>query len=126
MQMTPLVTAVLSAFLGVGLVFVVFKSGILGFVYDVRTASTGLEFVLASKFVVGKMPYDNIAKVVDVPAGGVLHLMAYNFKNRSGTGCFLVRQKRSWFARSILITPRNRNDFIAALRGAGVPVEAHQ
>jgi hypothetical protein len=108
--------------LGVLLVFVIFKSGLLGYVYDIRVASEGVQFLLLSSFVVSVTKYESIEEVVETSWGGFHYLMAYNFKNRAGGRCFLIRKKHGWFARAVLVTPRDPAVFLEGLKNAGVRV----
>jgi hypothetical protein len=108
--------------LGILFVVLVFKSGLLAYIYDIKITREGIEFLLFSRFVTSILRFDNINEVIEPRGGGLTYLTAYNFKNRLGVGCFLIRKKRAWFASSILVTPPDRAIFIAALRDAGVPV----
>jgi hypothetical protein len=108
--------------LGVLLVFVILKAGILGHVYDIRTSREGIEFLFLSRFVVSTISYCDIEEVIEPVAGGFLHLTALNYRNRAGTGCFLIRKKHSWFAKSLVVTPANSDSFVRSLKDAGVPV----
>ena len=112
----------LSMVLGALLVWVVLRLGLLGYIYDVRPSPQGIEFLFLSRFVVSILPYSNIERVTEPVAGGFLHLTALNYRNRAGVACYLIRKKHAWFAKSVIVTPRDTESFVGFLREAGITV----
>jgi|SRR5688572_9731021 len=116
------ISVALSMVLGVLLVWCVLRLGLLGYIYDVRPSRAGIEFLLLSRFVVSVLPYGDIDQVTEPVAGGFLHLTALNYRNRAGVTCYLIRKKHAWFAKSVIVTPRDSESFVGFLRDAGIPV----
>lgn len=108
--------------LGILFVLLVFRSGLLAYIYDIRITREGIEFLLFSRVVISTLRFDNIIDVIEPFVGGMTYLTAFHFRNRLGAGCFLIHKKQAWFASSILVTPPDRMAFIAALKHAGVKV----
>lgn len=124
MQTGSLLNTVAHMALGVLFVLILFKSGLLGRIYDITVGPEGLQFRFLSSFVISVTKYENLDEVVETSSGGLHYLMAYNLKNRSGVPCFLIRKKQGWFARTILITPHDPKAFLDAVTNAGVPVRS--
>jgi hypothetical protein len=90
---------------GILLVILVFRTGVLAYLYDARIGDDGLDFVLFSTFTLFTIPFSEITKVREVGFGGTLTLNAVNFCNRSLTKGFLIEKKSGWYARRVVITP---------------------
>jgi hypothetical protein len=97
------------------LVFLVVRTGLLAYLYDVKVGETGVNFVLFSKFTFFNLPYSEIEKVKEVGFFGTLALNAVNFQNRSLTKGFLIQKKSGWYTRRIIITPADSAHFKAIL-----------
>jgi len=99
----------------------VWKLDALAFIYDARVAENGIEFVLFASLKVYLLSFANIEHVEEVK-GGYLLLFVYNFKNRLFRRTFLIKKKRGFFTRRVLVTPANPDEFAASLARAGVRV----
>ena len=99
----------------------VWKLDALAFIYDTRVARDGIEFVLFTFLNIYLLPFANIEHVEEVK-GSYLLLFAYNFKNRLFHRTFLIKKKRGFFTKRVLVTPHDPDEFAALLASAGVRV----
>src|SRR5437667_5422271 len=99
----------------------IWKLEIVSYVYDVRLTANGIEFCLFRIWIVHRLPYSGIESV-DIQRGWRGGLFTYNFKNRLFRTTFLIRKRKGWFTRRILVTPANESEFLRALANAHVPV----
>jgi hypothetical protein len=90
------------------------------YVYDARPGDVGIEFSLFRIWTIYVLPYSEIESVDVRPGWG--GLFAYNFKNRLFSPSFLIKKKRGWFTRQILITPPTGEGLRRALDHARVRV----
>lgn len=88
---------------------------LLSWLYDVKLDDQGIRFVLFGFLTVHLLRFENIEDVIELPYGGLQALTAYNFKNRLFARCFLIKKRRGWFTRKVLITPDLADEFVAAL-----------
>ena len=99
----------------------IWKLEIVSYIYDVRLTADGIEFCLFRIWVMHRLPYSEIESV-GIQKGWVGGLFAYNFKNRLFKTAFLIRKRKGWFTRRILVTPASDSEFLRELANAHVPV----
>ena len=99
----------------------IWKLEVVSYIYDVRLTADGIEFCLFRFWIVRRLPYSEIESV-GIQRGWGGGLFAYNFKNRLFKTAFLIRKRKGWFTRRILVTPANDSEFLRALANAHVPV----
>ena len=99
----------------------IWKLEIVSYIYDVRLTADGIEFCLFRMLVMHRLPYSEIESV-GIQKGWGGGLFAYNFKNRLFKTAFLIRKRKGWFTRRILVTPASDSEFLRGLANAHVPV----
>jgi len=118
-------TAELSIIAGVTFTIVgflaIWKLEIVSYIYDVRLTTKGIEFCLFKVWIVHRLPYSEIESI-GIQKGWGDGLFAYNFKNRLFKTAFLIRKRKGWFTRRILVTPASDSEFLGALADAHVPL----
>lgn len=110
-------------FLTIIIFSLIVKKSALAFIYDINISSNGLDFVLFSVWRVYALPFSDIEFVQEMKYGGFSALRAYNFKNRFFHRTFLIKKKKGFFARQVLVTPVDDVMFLRALANAGVKVK---
>jgi hypothetical protein len=110
--------------MGVLGVFVLWRLDGLSFLYDIRVAEDGIEFVFFQLIPFYLLRYSNIEEVRELSGGfflgGVGYLTALNFKNRFGHTAFLIQKRKGIFTRKVLVTPGSAGAFKRSLLTAGV------
>jgi len=91
--------------------------------YDVIVEDDGLRFVVFRKVTVCFVGRENIEKVMEIGPVSIGALSAFNFKNRFLARSFMIRLKRGWFARQVLITPADARQFEAWAGQHGISVK---
>ena len=124
MSESTLIETVVIVGLALVAIVVVIKFEVVPKVYDVRLSERGVEFVLFSCMPFYTLKFENIEEVVET-RGGYKYVFAYNFKNRFSQACFLIRKKKGFFTRQVLITPPNPSLFAEGLARAGVSVKSY-
>lgn len=94
----------------------------LTWLYDVIVEDDGIRFVVFKKLTVHFLERDRIEEVVEVGVASIGSISAFNFKSRFLARSFMVRLKRGWFARQVLITPADAERFEAWVRRHGIGV----
>ena len=92
----------------------------LAWLYDVVLDENCIRFVLFRFLTVYRLKPDNLESVVEIDALSPGALNAYNFKNRFLARSFQLSLRRGWFARRLLITPKDPDTFFQWLRIHGV------
>ncbi|MBI5695635.1 MAG: hypothetical protein HZC51_07850 [Nitrospirae bacterium] len=100
-------------------VFLSWRYDALSYIYDAKLRDYGIDFVLLSYLKVYTLKFSNIEHVKDV-GGGYLCLNVFNFKNRFFHTTFLIRKKKGWIIRQLLITPSDSNAFVTLLSSKGI------
>lgn len=90
--------------------------------YDITLDSKGVRFILFHFFTVHLLRWANIKCVTEISYFSPGSIAAYNFKNRLFASSFLIEVQRGWFAKKILVTPKDPEQFVAELRRNGVHV----
>lgn len=114
-------SAIVLLLVSVAAFLAIWKLDALAFIYDTRVARNGIEFVLFACLKVYLLPFANIEHVEEVK-GGYFLLFVYNFKNRLFRRTFLIKKKKGFFTKQVLVTPGNPDEFAASLANAGVRV----
>ena len=99
----------------------IWKLEVVSYIYAVRLTADGIEFCLLKFWIVRRLPYSEIESV-GIQRGWGSGLFTYNFKNRLFKTAFLIRKRKGWFTRRILVTPASDSEFLRALANAHVPV----
>ncbi|WP_207306640.1 hypothetical protein [Xanthomonas oryzae] len=89
--------------------------------YDVELDDRGIRFKLFF-ILFYHLPFENIERTREIGSFSLGDLNAYNFKNRLFARTFLIELRRGWFARKVLVTPKDADDFLFRLRRYGVQV----
>jgi hypothetical protein len=92
----------------------IWKLEIVSYIYDVRLTADGIEFCLFRVWIVHHLRYSEIESV-RIQKGWGGGLFAYSFKNRLFKTAFLIRKRKGWFTRRILVTPASDSEFLRAL-----------
>lgn len=92
--------------------------------YDALIEEDQLRFVLLRGLTVARVKCDNIERIDEIGVVSIGAFTAFNFKNRFMGRTFMIRFKRGWFARLVLITPKDPERFVAWAREHGVPMSA--
>lgn len=92
--------------------------------YDVLVEEDGLRFVLFRWMTVAKVKGDDIERVDEIGLVSIGSLASFNFKNRFMSRTFMIRFKRAWFARQVLITPEDAGPFVDWVRKQAIPMAA--
>jgi len=88
--------------------------------YDVILDARGIRFVLLRVWTIHLLKIENIESITEINQASFGSLNAYNFKNRLFARSYLIKTKRGWFARKILITPKDPDEFLVWSRGKGL------
>lgn len=88
--------------------------------YDAVCEEAGIRFTLFRFLTAHVLRPDNIESVSEVSQVSIGKWNAYNFKSRLFGRCFLVQTKRGWFARRILITPKEPDRFVQWAAANGI------
>ena len=88
--------------------------------YDIAVDDASIAFVLLGIVVVHQLPFRDVECVTEIGRASIGALSAYNFKSRLFVRSFLVQSRRRWFARHVLLTPKDPDVVIARLRQLGV------
>jgi hypothetical protein len=105
---------------GIALVYLIFRTGLLSFIYDAKVDEDGINFVILSFIKISTLLYSNIERVSEVGFLGTMKLNAYNFSNRSLTKAFLIEKKSKVFTRYVIITPADKDYFKMILNQRGI------
>ena len=89
---------------------------LLAWLYDIDIDDHGIGFVLLRFAVVHRLMFDNIERVTEIDQISMGSWSAYNFKNRLFARSFLIKKRRGWFTRKVLVTPNDPDAFITQLR----------
>ena len=104
--------------------FVLWRHEGLSFLYDIRVAEDGIEFVFFRLIPVYLLRYSDIEEVRELSGGfflgGVGYLTALNFKNRFGHTTFLIQKRKGIITRKVLVTPASAVAFKRSLVNAAV------
>lgn len=92
----------------------------LTWLYDVKIDTLGIRFVLFQWLTVNLLPWENIDSVREIGVLSPGSLTAYNFKSRFLSRTFLIHKRRGWFARKVLVTPKDPDLFLSAIRANGI------
>ena len=95
----------------------------LSWLYDVNLAEQGIHFTLLGFWTIYLLKPSNIESITEIGKASIGALNAYNFKNRFFARCFLIKIKRGWFAKKVLITPKSADEFIAWSRLNGLDLK---
>src|SRR5580700_3113795 len=82
-------------------------ASIVSWLYDVKLTDQGIHFTALRSWTLYCAHVDNIESIIEVGVFPMSALSACNFKNRLLSRTLLVTLKHGWFARKILITPRD-------------------
>ena len=93
---------------------------LLSWVYDIKTNSIGVRFVLFRNWTIYFLPFENIKSVSEVSYCSIGSISAYNFKNRFFTRTFMIEVRQGWFAHKVLVTPKEPVEFLAVLKSNGI------
>jgi hypothetical protein len=99
------------------------RKSAVAFIYDIKLNNAGIEFVLFSFWRIYVLSFSNIEYVKEMKHGGLSALRAYNFKNRFFHRTFLIKKKKGFFTRQVLVTPEDETSFVRALTQAGVEIK---
>ena len=94
----------------------------LTFLYDVRVANDGIQFVFLRTIVISTVLFENI----DFIAGQKNVFQpwtAYRFVNRWISQRFVIYKKSSWFSKCVVVSLVNSAAFVEAIRRHGVIVK---
>ncbi len=94
----------------------------LPWLYDIKLDANGVRFVLFGFWTVHLLRFENIKSVIEIGNLSLGAWNAYNFKNRLFARALLIEMHRGWFARKVLVTPKNPNEFLVCLRDHGVVI----
>jgi hypothetical protein len=100
--------------------FAIWKLEAITYIYDACPREGGIDFCLFRLWNIYFLPYAEIESVEVQPGWG--SLFVYSFKNRLFSPSFLIKKKKGWFTKRILITPARSDEFRHALNNAHVPV----
>lgn len=92
----------------------------LTWLYDVIVEDDGIRFVVLRKVTVHFVDRDRIEEIKEIGVASIGSISALNFKSRFLARSFMVRLKRGWFARQILITPADARQFEAWVSQHGI------
>jgi hypothetical protein len=92
--------------------------------YDIRLSDKGIQFILFRFLVIATVPYENI-EGVGLGEKIFKQWAAYRFVNRWVAPRYVINKKKAWFAKEVVISPRNGSDFIERLKQHGVRVAAN-
>ena len=97
---------------------------VFSWLYDVDIGETGIRFVLFGAITIHLVKYSNIQSVKEVSPTSLGTFTAYNFKNRLFAKTFLLKLRRGWFARKILVTPKSPGEFISVLEKHNIDIQS--
>ena len=89
-------------------------------VYDIKIDSKGIIFVIFHFWTIYLLSFENIKSVNEISYLSRGSWSAYNFKNRFLSRSFILELHHGWFARKVLVTPKEPADFLAHLRANGI------
>lgn len=88
---------------------------------DVAADERGIAVLLFRKFEIKLIPY-NLMESVGLRESRPLFTFAYSLRNRMIADALIIDLKPNWFVHSVLVTPADRDDFLATLLRHGVPL----
>jgi hypothetical protein len=91
--------------------------------YDVVVEEDGIRFVVLGKLTIHFLGRDRIEEIEEVGVASIGSVSAFNFKNRFLARSFMVRLKRGWYARQVLITPADAEQFEAWAKRHGASIK---
>ena len=91
--------------------------------YDIKSDTKGPRFTLLGLWTLHLLRFENIKCVREIGIASIGSMSAYNFKNRLFCRSCLVETRRGWLTRKVLVTPKNADTFIAALKQHNVEFE---
>lgn len=106
--------------LGLFLIHVVYRSGVLSLLYDAKIGETGIDVVALSLVKLFTLPYSEIQKVKLVGVRGQFTLTAINLSNRTLINAFLIERKSGSSGPAILVTPACVSKFKRVLADNGI------
>jgi hypothetical protein len=93
----------------------------LALLYDVRLSEKGIEFLIFRIIVITTVAYENIEEV-KLGEKILKQWAAYRFVNRWVAQRYVITKKNSWFAKEVVVSPRNASNFIETLERHGIQV----
>lgn len=110
----------IGSLVGLFLIHVVYRSGVLSLLYDARIGETGIDVVLLSFIKLFTLPYSEIQNVRKVGVRGHFTVGAINLSNRTLSKALLIERKNDSSGPPVLITPACVSEFMKALAWHGI------
>jgi hypothetical protein len=85
---------------------------LLAWLYDIKQDKYGIRFVLFGFWTIHVLRFENIESVEEIGRFALGGLSAYNFKNRFLARTLIIKTRHGWFARKVLITPKEPDRFL--------------
>jgi hypothetical protein len=90
---------------------------------DISIEETGIRFLLCRRYTIHHLRIENIESITKVGRFYYMYsrmLDVLDLQNRFLAQPYLIKTKRGWFARKILVTPDERDDILEWAREHGI------